>query len=180
MTSKKLATLDDIAAVLANAGYITEHRAIGPDEIPVLLAETPEAFIAIVEVAARGELTGLADQAQAALTHVAAAAPSLRMWDLYLVLHVLEAPVRDDEFDLAVERIEADTAYSRKLVRLAIGTDELDAALRPLLPIRTVPTFDTEQPLQLLLAELVDLGVGRDTATAAIESFQTNEEMTLP
>jgi hypothetical protein len=175
MTSKKLATLDDIAAVLAGAGYITEHRSIGPYEIPVLLAETPEAFIAILEVAARGDLTVLADQAQAALTHIAAAAPSLRMWDLYLVLHVLEAPLRDDEFELAVERLEADTAYSRKLVRIAIGTDELDAALRPLLPIRTVPTFDTEQPLQLLFDELVDLGVGRDTATAAIESFQTNE-----
>jgi hypothetical protein len=180
MSAPKLATLEDIAAVLTDAGYLTERRAIGPDAIPALLAETPEAFIAVVEVEARDELAGLADQAQAALTHVAAAAPSLRMWDLYLLLHVLQPTGRDDDFDLTVEQLESDTSYARKLVRVAMTPDRLGDALRALLPIRAVPTFDTEKPLELLLAELVELGVERDTAAAAIASFQTDEEMTLP
>jgi hypothetical protein len=177
MTASSIASLADFSGVLEAAGY----RAAFVDlaDRAALLAESPYALVAVIEVSSYASLREDVADAQASLTRVAAEAPSARSWDLYLVLHVLSVsngPVDD----LLIEEIESDTRYVRKFVRVAVDASDLNAidrALRPLLPLRPMPQFDLADPLDALRAELYALDAPADLVDAAIASFQ--EDMTV-
>jgi hypothetical protein len=174
MSAALVAGLADFAAVLESAGYRIAPTQLG--ERKAVLAESPYALVALIEVASCASLPEDVGDAQAALTRIAAEAPSARSWDLYLMLHVLTVS-NDPADDLLIEEVEADTRYVRKFVRVAIDALDLDAidrALRPLLPLRPMPQFDVADPLDALRAELYALDAPKDLVDAAITSFQND------
>jgi hypothetical protein len=179
MSAASLAGLTDFAAVLESAGYRIAPAQL--EERAAVLAESPYALVALIEVASCASLREDAGDAQAALTRIAAVAPSARSWDLYLMLHVL-AVSSDPADDLLIEEVEADTRYVRKFVRVAIDALDLDAidrALRPLLPLRPMPQFDLADPLDALRAELYALDAPKDLVDAAIASFQNDMTVSI-
>src|ERR687887_693959 len=133
MTRQPAANLDDFAAALQAGGYVVaQHDLAGQS---VLLAESPYALLAVLQSPDCVGLLDKVEDVQAALTRLAAEAPSPRSWDLYLLIHVYE-PINDPVDELLLEEIAADTRYVRKFVRIQIDpADEnaMDRALRPLL-----------------------------------------------
>src|SRR4051794_2281319 len=87
MSAASLASLADFSAELEAAGYRVAPAKLG--ERTAVLAESPYALVALIEVASCAGLREEVGDAQASLTRIAAEAPSARSWDLYLVLHVL-------------------------------------------------------------------------------------------
>jgi hypothetical protein len=177
MTAAALASLDDLGTVLEAAGYRVAPAQLG--ERAAVLAESPYALVALIEVASCTSLAEDVGDAQAALTRVAAEAPSARSWDLYLVVHVLTVS-NDPADDLLIEEVESDTRYVRKFVRVAVNSldvNAVDRALRPLLPLRPMPQFDLADPLDALRTELYALDAPKDLVDIAIASFQ--KDMTV-
>jgi hypothetical protein len=180
VTGASLASLADLGAALEEAGYRVAPTQLG--ERAAVLAESPYALVALIEVASCATLAEDVGDAQAALTRVAAEAPSARSWDLYLVLHVLTVS-NDPADDLLIEEVEADTRYVRKFVRVAIDALErsaVDRALRALLPLRPMPQFDLADPLDALRTELYALDAPKDLVDTAIASFQNNMTVSVP
>jgi hypothetical protein len=175
----RLASLEDFARVLTEAGYAVEVRELAGER--VLLAETAYILLACMDVDALKDLSHRVSDVQAALTQVAAAAPSARRWDLYLLIHI-RVPVSDrDEGPL--EELQADTRYVRKFVRVRIDSDEpdsLDRALRPFLPLRPAAVFDLLDPLEALRRELIELDLPAHLADAALSAFGRTQEVVVP
>jgi hypothetical protein len=176
MSAASVATLAEFSAVLEAAGYRVASAQLG--ERIAVLAESPYALVALIEVGSCASLREDVADAQASLTRIAAEVPSARSWDLYLMLHVLSVS-NDPADDLLIEEVEADTRYVRKFVRVAVTVDTsdinaLDRALRPLLPLRPMPQFDLADPLDALRAELYALDAPADLVDTAIASFQTD------
>jgi hypothetical protein len=173
VTSASLASLASLGSVLETAGYRVARTQLG--ERAAVLAESPYALVALIEVPSCANLFEDVGEAQAALTRIGAQAPSARSWDLYLLVHVL-AVTNDPAEDLLIEEVEMDTRYARKFVRVAIGADDpdVDRALRPLLPLRQMSQFDLTDPLDALRAELYALDAPKDLVDTAIRSFQND------
>jgi hypothetical protein len=172
VTGQPVADLNDFAGALKGGGYnVVQHDLAGQS---VLLAESPYALLAVLPVSDCIGLRDKVEDVQAALTRLAAEAPSARSWDLYLLVHMCE-PVTDPVDALLLEEIEADTRYVRKFVRVQIDPAEenaMDRALRPLLPLRPSPRFDLTAPLDELRSELYALDAPRDLVDEAIASFE--------
>lgn len=170
--SSELAHGEDVAGVLQTAGYDMATRELAGHQ--AFLGETRYALIACVEFESWDRLDENVFDVQGALTKLAQEAPSARSWDLYVVALVLVPP--SDAADRALaERIEADTRYARKFVRIAVARSELDRALRPLLPLRPPADLGIGDPLLELRAELLSLSVEDDVADRALEAFRQNE-----
>jgi hypothetical protein len=178
--STRAAGLTDLGAALVAAGYTVEVRDLAKERL--LLAETPYALLACMEVETCDELPRRVADVQAALTQLAAAAPSPRRWDLYVLVHV-RTPVTDPADQAVIETIEADTKYARKFVRVLISVDDpdsLDRALRPFLPLRPAAAFDLFEPLVALRRELLELDLPAYVADAALAAFDRDEEVVVP
>ena len=122
-----------------------------------------------------------AGHVQAALTQLAAEAPSPRSWDLYLLVHV-RGQVTDPADELLLDEIAADTRYVRKFVRIQVDREDdhgVDRALRPLLPFRPTPQFDLGEPLEALRTELYALNAPESLVDMAITSFQSNSTVKI-
>jgi hypothetical protein len=139
--------------------------------VPAAVGESPYALVACVELNGWDELDERIFDVQSALTRVAALAPSARNWDLYVVALVL-AEGRDAMHRGIAEAIEGDTRYARKFVRAHVRRDDLERALRPLLPLRAPVELEVGDPLAELRAELRELEVDDADADAAVESFR--------
>jgi hypothetical protein len=177
MTDARIAQLEDLADALAEGGYTVELRRLGDQT--VLLGETLYALVACMETDDWAELERRVYDTQAELTRFAAMAPSPRIWDLYLFVHLTTTPPSAAEESIA-ETIEADTHYVRKLVRVAIDANKegaIDRALRPLLPMRPTPQFDIAEPVELLRRELRELELPDEIANAALDDFQRGKEI---
>lgn len=144
-----------------------------------MLAETPYAVVACVEFDDWSALEERVFEVQAAFTRLVEYQPSLRDWDLYMAIHVLVVPP-DPLLRRVAEKIEADTRYTRKLVRVALAPDELERALRPLLPLRPAAEFDLQEPLDQLQHELESDDLGSDLVHKAIDAFRRGEEVEVP
>jgi len=176
----RLAHLGDLASALQGGGYLVEPGELGGEH--ALLAENPYALVGCIEADTCDDLATRVSDAQAALTQLAAKAPSPRKWDLYLLVHVL-APPADREAEALIETLEADTRYARKFVRVAIDLDSsnaLDRALRPLLPLRPPAELELSDPLGELRSELLELDVPENVAAAALEGFGRVGEVRVP
>lgn len=180
MTAARLAQFEDLASALEAGGYAVQRGELAGE--PALLAETPYALVACMEVETCDGLADRVSDVQAALTQFAAQAPSPRQWDLYLLVHVLVPPT-DPVNEALLETIEADTRYVRKFVRVAIDldySDAVDRALRPLLPLRPAAQFDLSDPLDTLRLELHGLKLSDDLASAALDAFERRGEVSVP
>lgn len=174
MSAGESAGRADVGAALEKAGYEIGERTLAGSRATV--ASTPYALVACIESA---EWTGLAERVaeiQAELTQLAEEAPSARRWDLYLVVLLATAPA-DAEQRACVEEIESDTRYARKFVHAGVPTDELDRALRPLLPLRPPIGFEIADPFDELRGELLALQIEEATVERAIGSFESEEEV---
>lgn len=177
----KLATLEEIGAALADGGFNVSIRPFRTADEAVI-AESPYAVVGCIESNDWATLRRYVEDFQAELTQLSSRPPSVRRWDLYIVVHVLsraKGPV--DEYLL--EAIEADTHYARKFVRVALPQGDrgvLERALRPLLPLRDVPQFDRFDPLVALREELRQLDVPDSVADAALASFAQTDDVTVP
>jgi hypothetical protein len=174
MSAAGPATFDDMDAVLTNAGYTVVRSELAGTR--ALLAETPYSFVGVVEIDGWEDLTERVSDLQAALTHTVEEVPSARDWDLYLVIHVLKRPTNPVHQGVA-GKLEADTRYTRKLVRVAIAPAQLDRALRPLLPLRPAAQFDLVEPLNEMRKELQELKLDDKIADAAVAAFRRDEEV---
>jgi hypothetical protein len=170
-----IAGATDVEAVLRAGGYeigtatLADHRA--------LLAESPYALVAYVELNSWEGITERVFDIQAELTQFAAERPSPLIWDLYLFFHVLAPGTPAGEE--AAEMIEADTAYARKLVRVQIGTERLDAVLRPVLPLRAADAYDMGDPLEQLRSELAQLGIEAAVADEALSGYEEDGKVRI-
>lgn len=169
MSGSELARLGDVEKLLARAGYALGNRELGG--MPAVVCESPYALIACVELEDWEELEERIFDVQSALTHVAAEAPSARNWDLYVVALVL-AEGREAVHRGISETIEGDTRYARKFVRAHVRRQDLERALRPLLPLDPPAGLEITDPLGELRAELRELEIDDADADAALASFR--------
>jgi hypothetical protein len=172
MTSDHL-PLSELSALLIEGGYRAEERdleGIGR----VVVAENPLALVMAIELPAVDSSSTLED-AQARLTALAAAHPSPRSWDLYLVV------VENGDGDGSELRAlyEPDTRYSRKLF-VRPGTNDLKRELRGLLPLHDLPEVKISDSLHLVEGKLLDAGVDAALAAAAINSFSELGKVEIP
>jgi hypothetical protein len=177
MGDSTLARQEDVAAHLASAGYELESRTLAGLEATI--ASNAYALIVCIEA---GEWDGLSDfvnDAQADLTRLVEEAPSARNWDLYVVVVVAD-PKTDSERRAVIEKLESDTRYSRKFIHAGLPKADLDAALRPLLPLRAAADFAIPDPLNELRTELLATGVDERVVETALESFAADDEVRVP
>ncbi len=163
----------DVRSVLAEGGFEAEERefeGLGP----VLIAETPLALVMAVGLPASDWAQYLED-AQARLTTLAAAHPSPRSWDLYLVL------IHDDSEreHWARAAYAADTRYARKLF-VAGERESIERSLRCLLPIHSLPEIELADSLATVHEKLLAAGVEPVVAEAAISSFADSSKVEIP
>jgi hypothetical protein len=163
--------------MLRDAGYQLESRELAG--VDAVLAETPYALVACIELDGWRHLDERVFDIQSALTRVAEESPSARAWDLYLVILVL-ASVRDASDRAAAESIEADTRYARKFVRFDVSKNALDQALRSLMPLRPPAALELSDPLGELRKELRSLRVADDIIDVAVDSFRRNDAVEVP
>lgn len=174
ITSSELARLPDVARLLSAAGYdVATHDLASASAV---LAETPYALVACVEFTDWENLDEHVFDVQGALTQFASDSPSARNWDLYVVALLL-TPAAEAANRALAEEIEGDTRYARKFVRVAVSQDDLDRALRPLLPLRPPADLAIRDPLEELREELETLNVADDLADVAVDSFRRDERV---
>lgn len=176
-----LAELEDLQAILSEAGYVCRIGSLGRFS-RVLLAENPYALMAGIETESWSGLHELVSDIQAELTHLAIGAEHMSVrWDLYVLLHVRSPGLTSIEGGL-LEQVEADTKYARKLVRVNMTRDKetLDRALRPLLPLRPAAALEGSDPVELLRAELLDQDIDEDVVHHALARFVQTGEVTVP
>lgn len=176
-----LAELEDLQGVLTNAGYRCQVGPLGRFS-RILLAENPYALVAGVETESWGKLVELVSDVQSELTHLALRAERMSVrWDLYVLVHVRNPDLQSVE-SVLLDRVESDTKYARKFVRVNLTRDEsvLDRALRPFLPLRAAAALEITDPVDLLRAELVEQGVDGDLVEHALGQFVTTGEVTIP
>jgi len=181
MMATKLATLEEIGAALADGGFNVSLRPFRSTREAVI-AESPYAVVGCIEGNDWTTLRRDVEEFQAELTQLSSRPPSVRRWDLYIVVHVLSR-ARGPVDEALIEAIEADTHYARKFVRVALpkgDRDVLERALRPLLPLRDIPQFDWFDPLAALREELRELAVPDSVADAALTSFAQTNDVTVP
>lgn len=166
----------DVAALLESSGYELQERRLADREATV--AATPYALVACVELGGWEELGQRVSDIQADLTELASEAPSARSWDLYLVM-LVEGAAENAEQRALVEAIEGDTRYARKFVHAGLATEDLDQALRPLLPLRPPVNFEIADPFEELRSELLAVGVEEAMVEQAIGSFESEDEVQL-
>lgn len=176
MTANEPARRKDVAALLESAGYELQERRFAESETTV--AATPYALVACAELDGWGGLDQRVSDIQAGLTELAEEAPSARSWDLYLVVLVADAPASAAQRAL-VESIEGDTRYARKFVHAGVVGEDLDKALRPLLPLRPPADFEIADPIEELRGELLAIGVEGATVEQALGSFTNEDEVQL-
>jgi hypothetical protein len=166
--------LEHCRAVLMAGGYdvdFSEEEGLGP----VLLAETLYALVMAVVVPEDGT-ERFVEEAQATLTRYAAAHPSPRSWDLYLVLVV---PGDNQSYDAVRDAVESDTRYARKLV-VTGDRATTERILRLLLPLRPVAQIELTEPLGAMRAMLVGAHIEVTLADAALSSFAETGEVHIP
>jgi hypothetical protein len=175
--TSKSASRNDVAELLQTAGYELEDRALGG--FTATIASSPYAVVACVEVSGWKDFAGNVMDVQADLTRLAEGAPSARNWDLYVVALVNEGSP-DARRRSEMEQLESDTNYARKFVFGGLVLEKLDAALRPLLPLRPAANFAISDPLAELRAELLSDGVDRRLVDVALQSFDARDEVEVP
>jgi hypothetical protein len=181
MTTANNALLPEWAALLRDSGYEVTYDTFANAQ-SVLIAESLYALVCCFETSDWDGLQIAVSDVQAELTQLSAKSTSARMWDLYLVAHMLSRPPTKVTETLA-DQIEADTHYARKFVRVLVPNNDFESlkkALRPLLPLDSANEFNLVEPLEVLKKELFDLNVPHEDVVAALDSFSTNGEVILP
>lgn len=180
MIGTQVATLGEFGEVLADGGFRIVDFDFRSTE-RAILAESPYALVGCMEVDDWSALRQDVEDFQAELTRIAAQPLSARRWDLYVVTHVRARAGGPADESLA-ESIEADTRYARKFVRVALPPDRsaLERALRPLLPLHSMPEFDGFEPLEAIRQELRALAVPDDLADEALDAFAQTNEVSVP
>lgn len=177
MTPDLTKDLAILRTVLEDAGYTVEELeadAVGK----VVLAETPYALVACVAADWEG-VVERTDAAQAWLTTLAAAHPSARRWDLYVVVAVSspETPLHD----ALREAIESDTRYARKLVVAGVrDAAETARGVRALLPLQPPAEIARIDAVEAIRAGLAEQGIADDLVDAAVEEFSRSSEVRIP
>jgi hypothetical protein len=177
MTTPEPVRLADVAHLLQVSGYTLERSKLAGFE--AVLGETPYALVACVELDDWATLDEQVFDVQAALTRVAEREPSVRTWDLYVVA-LIRTTTRDAAHRAVAESIEADTRYARKFVRMAVRQDQLDRALRPLLPLRPPADLRIAEPMVELRDELRELDIADHIADAALAAFARADTVDVP
>lgn len=168
-------SLEPFRTILADGGYRVDDIEL-PEIGPAILAETPYALVLCI-ITSWQDALGHVENAQAALTRLSAEHPSPRSWDLYVVVVV------DEDADDSVRvQLECDTRYARKLVAVGVaGRPALaERALLSLRPLRGAAQPEPIEPLAALRRELDSLGVDEALAGAALSSFASSGQVTLP
>ncbi len=161
--------------ILVDGAFAVEEQDI--DSLgSVLVAETLYALVLVTEASSE-TLIRRSEDAQSALTHLAARHPSPRSWDLYVVLVVTDPA--DPNFEMIREELEADTRYARKLV-VTDGYDATELRLRPLLPLHPIPHIELADPLGAVRDYLLGAEVDPEIVDAAMVSFIRDGEVTIP
>lgn len=176
-----LAELEDLQQVLARAAYSCQIRPLGRFS-RVLIAENPYAAVAIVDTESWEKLVELVSDLQAELTRLALTSErSAIRWDLYVMVHVRTPVLQSVQTELA-DRIESDTEFARKYVRVNLTRElsVLDRALRPFLPLRPAATLTVTEPLDLVREELVTEGIQADLVDHVLRQFSATGEVSIP
>lgn len=175
-----LAELEDLAEVMTSGGYRCSIDSFAGFS-RVLLAQSPYALVAGLEVESWDGLAERVSDLQAELTRLTSATDQTWMrWDLYVLVHVRSLALKSVE-GAVLERIESDTKFARKFVRVNLLRNEvtLDQALRPLLPLRQPVTLNVGNPLDLLTAELEKQGIDRAFINQVIHDFKSTGEVVV-
>ncbi|HEU5106680.1 MAG TPA: hypothetical protein VFU11_12685 [Solirubrobacterales bacterium] len=163
----------DVSAVLAGGGFEVEEREF--DGLgSVVIAETPLALVMAIELPVE-DWVPLLEDAQARLTTLAAAHPSPRSWDLYLVL-IHDGSEQGHRVRAAYE---ADTRYTRKLF-VTGDRESIERSLRCLLPLHPLPEIKLVDSLAAVREKLLAAGVEPRVADAAIGSFADSSTVQIP
>lgn len=176
-----LAELEDIQEVLRDAGYTSNIGPLGAVS-RVLMARNPYGLVCCVETESWAHLSQFVSDVQAELTHVAIqeGRASIR-WDLYLVTHIRNPSLQPID-SATLDRIESDTKYARKFVRVNLTSEPgvLDRALRPFLPLRPQAHLEVADPIDLLRQELSTEGISQQVVEHALRQFRADGTVGLP
>jgi hypothetical protein len=174
--------LERAAQILRENRFAVEDRVLDGLDQPVLIVESPYVLAVLVAGEHWHDVAGTVDDAEVALVNWASEVDrSSRRWDLYVVV-LLERWPTNAQDGANIERAEANTDLSRKVVRSGIRTDDTDRvrdALRPLLPY--APRGHAVLPdVSVALEERLRVhGIDAETAERAVRGFLQGGEVWL-
>lgn len=166
--------VEQAAEILREHGLAAAPRVLAGLTEAVLVIESPYLLAVLLAGERWSDLGDDVFNAQVALANWAGGLDtSSRRWDLYVVV-LLERRPETAEEGAQIERIEADTSLTRKVVRSGVLTTDHDRvrdALRPLLPLE--PVGRTVLPdLAVALEERLRMhGVEPEIAEQAVSGF---------
>jgi hypothetical protein len=177
-------TLQAAGELLSGAGFQPSTVALPDSFAATKLMQSPEALVALVG----------SDVWRNAAADVKTLANVLAKWslehpedckscDLYLLV-LLKSKLSPEEARQA-RLLEGDIKHVRKLVRtlsvreVPSQADALSEALRPFLPLSSIPALASEDPLGAIESELSGKKLSPELLEKALESFRSQGEVIL-
>lgn len=143
----------------------------------VLLAENQYFFVAVVATSTIEQLLSAESLAEAVVGEfLEAADPGPKRWDAYLVLLTQERAPEDDGTTRLLYSINYDTSRMRRLARSGVGLTlkAVRDALNPFVsPIKLEAQKVAMDPLDSMVEELENRGVGREVAERSVSAFRS-------
>lgn len=166
--------LEQAAQILRENRFVVAARVLDGLDEPVLMVESPYVLAVLLGGERWRKVANTVDKAQIALANWASELDrSSRRWDLYIVV-LLEYWPEDADEGAAIERAEANTDLTRKIVRSGIPTgdpDRIRNALRPLLPLEPGGRAALPDVSAALVERLRVHGVEAENAERAVNGF---------
>jgi hypothetical protein len=165
--------LEQAAKILREHGLSVAARLLKGLSQPVLVVESPYLVAVLLASERWAEVRDDVYDAQVSLANWAGDLDtSSRRWDLYVVVLLEKRP--EPEEGAQIERVEADTSLSRKVVRSGVLTadpERVRDALRPLLPLKPVGGRALPDLAEALKERLRVHGVEPEVVEQAVSGF---------
>lgn len=164
-----------LAAYLLEQAEFRTRKVLTPRGRGMLIAENPLFVLGIQEFTDLSDLEGTEPDGSLFLAEMLASAGGKR-WDAYLVL-LSQTTGRDTSASSTITEVVYNTRYLRRLVRLNVlpTEDHVLNALRPFFPLRSSRSAGPRDPVEMLGRGLVENGVAREGADAAIVQWRADE-----
>lgn len=174
--------LESAAEILRDNRFDVSPRVLDGFEEPLLVAESPYMLAVLIAGERWNDVAGAVGPAEVGLANWASVVDhSSRRWDLYVVVLIEQRPDSASE-GAAIERAEANTDMTRKIVRSGIHTDtreRIQAALRPLLPLAPVGRAALPDFAAALEERLRVHGIEAEIAQQAVADFVSGRKVIL-
>lgn len=172
--------LELVADHLSKAGFVTQMSEVADLRGNAVFAETTDELVCVFVNPDGGFLRGSFDAVEAKLADLGVNDGSPRRWDYYSVA-LLADPESVVKHSQIIREIEYDTNFSRKIVRVVDpkSRETVDAALRPLMPLREPKAVRLEEPLTALRREMLDSNVDSVLIDKAFDSYEATGEVRI-